>query len=216
MLSTVLLLGCAAPPPADLGVQGGGLAPCPDSPNCVSSEATDPDHQVAAFELATSATEAWQSARSAVASLPRTAVVAHTPDYLHAECTSALIRYVDDLELQLQAAEGRIAVRSASRTGYSDMGVNRARVEELRALLVEAGAVRQDALPASRHSEGVRDAMGPGRARADASHRTGLHKLQPVPGRNAWLGRSTVRHAARDLARTLLSSQSAGGRKGVV
>ena len=140
--STVLFLSCAGKPPASLGLHGSTLSPCPSSPNCVSSDATDPSHRVAPFELAIPSPEAWQTARSAVASLPRTVVVTQTPDYLHAECSSAFFGFVDDLELQLRAPERLIAVRSASRLGYGDLGVNRARVEELRALLVQAGAIR--------------------------------------------------------------------------
>jgi len=86
--------------------------------------------------------EAWDAARSAVAGLPRTVVVTWTPDYLHAECSSRILGFVDDLELQLRGSEGLIAVRSASRLGYGDLGVNRARVEELRGVLVQAGVVR--------------------------------------------------------------------------
>jgi len=141
-LAVVLLLACAGKPPTSLGLHGSALSPCPASPNCVSSDATDPSHEVMPFELAMPAPEAWQIARSAVSSLPRTVVVTQTPDYLHAECSSALFSFVDDLELQLRAPERRIAVRSASRLGYGDLGVNRARVEELRALLVDAGVVR--------------------------------------------------------------------------
>jgi uncharacterized protein (DUF1499 family) len=125
-----------------LGVRGARLSPCPTSPNCVSSDATDPSKQVPPFRLAISSPEAWQIARSIVAALPRTEVVTQTPDYLHVECSSALFGFVDDLELHLRASDRLIAVRSASRLGYEDLGVNRARVEELRSLLVEAGVVQ--------------------------------------------------------------------------
>lgn len=140
-----LLLSCAGEPPASLGLHGSTLSPCPASPNCVSSDASDPSHHVQPFELAIPAPEAWQIARSAVASLPRTVVVTQTSEYLHAECSSALFGFVDDLELQLRGPERRIAVRSASRLGYGDLGVNRARVEELRTLLVDTGVVRRAA-----------------------------------------------------------------------
>ncbi|MCE3240443.1 MAG: hypothetical protein K0Q83_950 [Deltaproteobacteria bacterium] len=66
---------------------------------------------------------------------------AASADYLHAECTSAVFGFVDDLELHLRIAEGVIAVRSASRLGYSDLGVNRRRIEDLRALLIKRGIV---------------------------------------------------------------------------
>jgi len=146
----LLLLSCAGAPPATLGLQGRVLHPCPPSPNCVSSDATDPEHAVAPFELAAGASEAWEIAGAAVSDLPRTVIVSRTSDYLHAECTSALLGFVDDLELHLRGSEGAIAVRSASRVGYGDMGVNRERVEALRARLVEAGAVREPDTPDGR------------------------------------------------------------------
>jgi uncharacterized protein (DUF1499 family) len=111
------------------------LAPCPDKPNCVSSLATDGDHRVEPFAVAGDL--GWAALREAAASLPRTRIVEERPGYLHAECTSRLFRFVDDLELLRNEAGDRVDVRSASRTGYGDWGVNRARVESLREALVK-------------------------------------------------------------------------------
>jgi uncharacterized protein (DUF1499 family) len=77
-----------------------------------------------------------------IEALPRTRIAAQTETTLHAECRSRIFRFTDDLELHLRAGEGIIAVRSASRLGYSDLGVNRHRVETLRAELTKRGAVR--------------------------------------------------------------------------
>lgn len=93
------------------------------------------------FVLLASAGKAWEAARQAVMQLPRTRIVAEGPGYLHAECRSALFRFVDDLQLQLREQEGIIAVRSASRLGRSDFGVNRRRVETLRAALAAKKAI---------------------------------------------------------------------------
>jgi len=120
----------------------GRLAPCPASPNCVCSDAGDAGHRVEPFVLAQQAGRAWSALRAAVAALPRTRIVEETADYLHAECRSVLLGFVDDLELELRPAEGNVAVRSASRTGYSDLGVNRRRVEGLRAALRKQGVLR--------------------------------------------------------------------------
>ncbi len=73
--------------------------------------------------------------------MPRTRIVNEDSEYLHAEARSALLGFVDDLELYLRPSLGRIEIRSASRLGWSDMGVNRQRVEALRDLLVDAGIV---------------------------------------------------------------------------
>ena len=80
-------------------------------------------------------------ARSLVADLPRTKIITQGPDYLHAECRSAVFGFVDDLELHLRPDNNIIAVRSAARLGYSDLGVNRKRDEGLRAKLLSQGVI---------------------------------------------------------------------------
>jgi uncharacterized protein (DUF1499 family) len=142
IMLTMSLFSCAGTRPTNLGLHDAVLGPCPSSPNCVSSDARDAAHRVEAFELAVPSAEAWRAARAAVADLSRSVIVTETPDYLHAECASAFFGFVDDLELHLRASEGRIAVRSASRLGHSDMGVNRRRVEGLRSELARQGVVR--------------------------------------------------------------------------
>jgi uncharacterized protein (DUF1499 family) len=127
---------------ATSGISESRLAPCPSSPNCVSSDAPEGAHHVPPFRLAVPPDEAWEAVQEAVSEMPRTRIVKATSDYLHAECRSAIFRFVDDLELQLRPAQGVIAVRSASRLGYSDLGVNRRRVEALRAALTDRGALR--------------------------------------------------------------------------
>ncbi len=135
------ILSCSGTRPANLGVHDGVLAPCPSSPNCVSSDAGDASHRVDAFALADSPEAAWRAAQEELARLPRTTVTEAGADYLHAECASAIFGFVDDLELVLRPARGEIAVRSASRLGHSDLGVNRRRVETLREALRRRGVV---------------------------------------------------------------------------
>lgn len=86
--------------------------------------------------------EGWRAARTAIDGLPRTQIVSSTDEYLHVECRSAVFGFVDDLELHLRPQEKLIAVRSAARLGHSDFGVNRKRVEGLRAVLRERGVIR--------------------------------------------------------------------------
>jgi uncharacterized protein (DUF1499 family) len=135
------LVSCAGARPVPIGIAGGRLAACPASPNCASSDATDAAHAVPALKLLQPATAAWPALRAAVARMPRTRIVSERVGYLHAECTTPLMRYVDDLELELRAEAGIVAVRSASRVGYGDMGANRDRIEELRAALARDGVV---------------------------------------------------------------------------
>jgi uncharacterized protein (DUF1499 family) len=127
--------------PAHLGAPGGRLAPCPATPNCVSSQAaaTDATHYVAPLAFTIDPRLAWEQLRELVATAERASIVAERENYLHAEFRSRLIGFVDDLECVLDAGARVIHVRSASRVGYSDLGVNRARVEALRARLRDAG-----------------------------------------------------------------------------
>jgi uncharacterized protein (DUF1499 family) len=108
----------------------GTLAPCPPTPNCVSSLAAG-EQAVAPFRYAGDPAQAMQRLATAAATLPGARVASARPDYLHVEAASRVMGFVDDLEA-VPAADGVIHVRSASRLGRSDFGVNRARVEALR------------------------------------------------------------------------------------
>src|SRR5206468_84351 len=92
----------------------------------------DSRHAVEPLRFTDDPEEAWQRLKAVLASLPRTRIVAATDGYLHAECTSRVFRFVDDLECLLDRDAKLIHVRSASRAGRSDLGVNRRRVEAIR------------------------------------------------------------------------------------
>ena len=130
-VSLLSAAACAGTAPR-LGVGDGRLTPCPSSPNCVSSRSADARHRVEPLSLAGNVDAGWLALKQQVAALPRTRIVEQSPLYVRAECRSALFGFVDDLELLLEPESGRAQVRSASRTGYGDMGVNRRRIEELR------------------------------------------------------------------------------------
>ncbi|KAF0177961.1 MAG: hypothetical protein FD161_2160 [Limisphaerales bacterium] len=132
------LLSMTGSVPNNLGLIGGKLAPCPDSPNCVSSLAADAGRAVAPFALDRSLGAAKEELRQAAAKLPRAKLITERENYLHFEFRSLIFRFVDDVEFHLDAATKTIHVRSASRVGHSDFGVNRRRVEAIRALLPEA------------------------------------------------------------------------------
>ena len=138
---TMPLFSCSGTRP-NLGIRDGRLAACPGSPNCVSSDAADNAHAVAPFQLTSSPQEGWRALRIVIDGLPRATIISSLDDYLHVECTSAVFGFVDDLELHLRPSEKLIAVRSASRLGRSDFGVNRKRVEQLRSLLIKQGVMR--------------------------------------------------------------------------
>jgi uncharacterized protein (DUF1499 family) len=86
--------------------------------------------------------EAWTAVVSVIHEWPRTTVVSEREYYLHVECRSKIFRFVDDLEIYLMPAAGSLALRSASRIGRSDLGVNRQRLEDLRDALRARGVVR--------------------------------------------------------------------------
>lgn len=124
--------------PADLGVRNGRLKAAPSSPNAVSSQATD-GHQIAPLAYAGRAEAAMKALKAIVDGTPNTHLVENKPDYLYAEYASALLGFVDDVEFYFPPGGSIIQVRSASRLGYSDLGVNRKRIEAIRARLAQAG-----------------------------------------------------------------------------
>ena len=129
---TLALFSLLARRPTNLGVRDGRLAPCPDTPNCVCTQATDEAHRAEPLSYDGTAEEAMARLKAALATLPRTQIVTETPDYLHAECTSLVFRFVDDVEFLIDRERKVIHFRSASRVGRSDLGVNRRRMEALR------------------------------------------------------------------------------------
>lgn len=134
LVAAIALLGaaCAAQRPGASATAGGGLAPCPGTPNCVSSLAPDPVHAVEPLPYRGTGEETREELRRLLRGLPRTRIVEERPDWLRAECRSALFRFVDDLEFLFDDERRQVHVRSASRVGRSDLGVNRKRVEEIR------------------------------------------------------------------------------------
>ncbi len=118
--------------PTNLGVNDGQLAPCPNTPNCVSSQSQDQDHNIEALSYQTDPTAAFSNLKKIVQNMERTKIVTEDPHYLYAEFTSGIMGFVDDVEFQLDEAAKVIHVRSASRLGQSDLGVNRKRIETIR------------------------------------------------------------------------------------
>ena len=123
--------------PDNLGVTNGRLAPCRGTPNCVSSQAdaADAEHYITPIVFKGTAVEAMVAAKRAVESMERTKIIREEGRYLYAEFRSKLLGYVDDVELYFDG--NAFQVRSASRLGRRDFGVNRERVERLRALITQ-------------------------------------------------------------------------------
>jgi len=108
-----------------------GLAPCPDSPNCVSTQSKDSSHAMPPLPYLNSGKDSMDRLVSVVRQMKRATIVSATPSYLHVEFRSALFRFVDDVEFLMEDSARLIHFRSASRTGYYDFGVNRKRMKEI-------------------------------------------------------------------------------------
>jgi uncharacterized protein (DUF1499 family) len=126
--------------PLDLGFKDGKLKRISRTPNSVSSQADlwPDDRQkdysaIAPFKATGDGSAEMNKIADALKAMPRTVIVTQTPSYIYAQSSTALLKFTDDIEFALDAAAGVIHVRSASRLGRKDFGVNRARVEAIRA-----------------------------------------------------------------------------------
>ncbi len=127
---TSILTACAGERPANLGVRDGGLAACPSSPNCVSSQAADEGHRIAPLAFNGDADAALARLKQLLAGRKDVTIVGESAGYLRVELRTTF--FVDDGEFLLGRVGRVIHVRSASRLGYSDLGKNRSRMEEIR------------------------------------------------------------------------------------
>lgn len=140
-LAGVFLFGVTAGNSTLSSTGAGGeirLKPCPASPNCVSSIETEKKHFIAPLTYTGTSEAAYGKLVRILESLPRVRIVEKEREYLHAEFSSGLFGFVDDVEFFFPAGESVIHVRSASRKGVYDFGANRKRIERLRKLLAEA------------------------------------------------------------------------------
>ncbi|MGC9356873.1 MAG: DUF1499 domain-containing protein [Anaerolineae bacterium] len=141
LLGLALLYGLArvavillSPSPENIGVNDNiQLAPCPDSPNCVLTQAspTDEEHYMEPLAYEGTAEEARQRLLSIIRDAPRTRIITAEPTYIYVEFRTLTMGFIDDVEFAIDTEEKVIHFRSASRLGYSDMGLNRRRMEEM-------------------------------------------------------------------------------------
>jgi uncharacterized protein (DUF1499 family) len=119
--------------PTDLGVKDGRLKASPDSPNCVCSYDSDKEHGIAPIAWDKSSGEAIAALKQVIQAMAGSEIIIESNDYLYAEFTTKLMGYVDDVEFYVNG--GAIQLRSASRLGKSDLGLNRKRIEAIRAAM---------------------------------------------------------------------------------
>jgi uncharacterized protein (DUF1499 family) len=132
VLALILTTGCGASGFTPNGIVDGRLAPCPSSPNCVSSQMESSKKYIAPLRYNGNAKDARDRLVNVIKSMNNSDVKTVSDLYIHAVFRSAVFKFADDVEFQIIPEENRIHVRSASRTGYYDFGVNRSRVEEIR------------------------------------------------------------------------------------
>lgn len=116
------------------GLVDGNLRQCPSSPNCVSSEVGEDDSRFIA-PIADADGSRWATLVAKVSEMDGTKLVNAEGDYAHFTFRTPLMGFVDDVEFHNRPALQQIAVRSASRVGYSDWNANRKRIDAIRAAL---------------------------------------------------------------------------------
>ncbi len=120
---------------SSLGISDSHLVACPDSPNCVVSQDGDSKHAIAPITYRVDRDVAQKTLLKVLTVVPRTEVVETTGDYIHALSKSRIFGFIDDVEFYFPKNESVIHLRSAARTGDSDLGVNRRRLEQIRLAL---------------------------------------------------------------------------------
>lgn len=118
--------------PNNLGMATGQLLACPATPNCVNSQSLDAEHSITPITYTSSAEDAFKTLKTVVQSFKQSAIAQETDKYIYAEFTIPIVGFVDDVEFLLDKDAKVINVRSASRLGESDLGVNRKRIETIR------------------------------------------------------------------------------------
>jgi len=134
LISLLLLTGCNSVIPK-LGIDNGQLSPCPSTPNCVSSQATDEKHYIEPIVTSGTPLEVKNQILELLNESKSSKIMVTENNYIRAEFTSKLFHFVDDVEFYFpvtNAKEMTIHTRSASRVGHSDFGVNRKRIEKIR------------------------------------------------------------------------------------
>ena len=126
------LMSFSAKAPDNLGHMNGHLADCPDSPNCVSTQADTEQHQMETISYTGSQADAMTRLKSVISdSFGRAKLVEEQDHYLRYEFTSLIFRFVDDVEFLFDDSLKKIHFRSASRVGHSDLGANRKRMQKI-------------------------------------------------------------------------------------
>ena len=115
-----------------IGIVDGKFYPCPNTPNCVSTQATGKEHKIEPIQYSGTLNEAKEKIIQIMNSLKRSKIIINKENYIHVVFRTAIFRFIDDVEFLFNDSEKVIHFRSRARLGYSDMGVNRKRMEKIR------------------------------------------------------------------------------------
>lgn len=130
LIISIILSACAGTPPSKMGLINNEFYPCPNTPNCVSSFAPDEAHYIKPLMIERQPDQVFEQLIGILEADEQAVIIKQSPRYIYAEYHSTVLGFVDDVEFLLRPEA--IHVRSASRLGYSDLGVNRERIEVIR------------------------------------------------------------------------------------
>ncbi|MBU1172582.1 MAG: DUF1499 domain-containing protein [Proteobacteria bacterium] len=133
---SLLICACSGSRPMNLGVKAGLLVPCPGKPNCVVTNEADQKHYIPPIPYSCDQDVAFGILKDILVGMERTEIIEETPIYIRLEFKTKTFGFVDDVEFYFPS-EPVIYMRSASRVGLSDLGVNRKRLEKIRSLFEE-------------------------------------------------------------------------------
>ncbi len=131
VLTLTFITACSGTRPNQLGVNSGKLQGCPNSPNCVSSFANDEKHKIEPYSFNISTETILTRLKEILKKDGKAKIITEETNYIYAEFTSSVFQFVDDVEFLIDPKESKLYFRSASRVGYSDLGVNRDRIESI-------------------------------------------------------------------------------------
>jgi len=130
--ATILIIfGCSGRLPEKLGAKNGNLAPCPDAPNCVSTESGDPKRAMPPLPFVGTRDQARNRILETIRGMERSKIIDVTDFYIYAQYRTRFFRFVDDVEFLFDDTAQLVHFRSASRVGYYDFGLNRRRMIEI-------------------------------------------------------------------------------------
>ena len=138
LVMAVILTSTACAGVENIGMTEGKLAPCPDSPNCVSTQSEEKGHAMKPLPYLQTREASREKILSILKDMKRTEIVKLTESYIHVECRTALLHFMDDVAFFLDDTTRVVHFRSASRVGYYDFGLNRRRMKRISEKYLEA------------------------------------------------------------------------------